>query len=124
MSEKQSCRVRVYALKEKEIRKGKEWAKDILRECHPFSIFHLTNYCRFPTATFTRNAIKTMEIIEPFVHLPEFHVVICKCQLAVTPVPNRLKTHLSGGKHRWKSEERRRIVHRVSGLKDLIRDRR
>jgi hypothetical protein len=61
--------------------------------------------------------------MNPFVHLPKYHVVVCtgkECQHAVLPV--HIDRHLSSPHHNYNIEQRKQIVQEVQQIPGLIQD--
>jgi hypothetical protein len=52
--------------------------------------------------------------MNPFVHLPEYHVVVCtgkECRYAVLPV--HVDSHLSSPHHGYNPEQRKQVIQEV-----------
>jgi hypothetical protein len=63
--------------------------------------------------------------MNPFVHLPKYHVVVCtgkECRHAVLPI--HVDSHLSSPHHSYNTEQRKQVVQEVQQIPGLIQDRR
>jgi hypothetical protein len=61
--------------------------------------------------------------MNPFTHLPDFHVIVCtgpKCKFAVLPI--HVDSHLSSLHHNYNKEQREQVIEEISQIKGLIQD--
>jgi superfamily II DNA helicase RecQ len=72
-------------------------------------------------ALFQLHRRPTFITMDRFIHLPEFHVIICKeCKYAV--LPSHINTHFAAKPHKLGVEERRKIIQEVAIVDGLIVD--
>ena len=63
--------------------------------------------------------------MNPFVHLPNFRIIVCtgqKCKYAVLPI--HVDRHLSDPRHNYNKEQREQVVQEISQINGLIQDAR
>lgn len=61
--------------------------------------------------------------MNPFVHLPEYHVIVCsgqKCKYAVLPV--HINSHLGSPHHNYNREQRDQVIREIQQIPELIQD--
>jgi hypothetical protein len=61
--------------------------------------------------------------MNPFVHLPEYHVVVCtgkECKYAV--LPSHIDSHLNRSHHNYNQVQRKQVVQEIQQVEGLIQD--
>jgi hypothetical protein len=69
--------------------------------------------------------ISSIATMNPFIHLPDYHVIICvgpRCKYAVLPI--HVDSHLSNARHNYSKEQREQVIQEINQIEGLIQDTR
>src|SRR5277367_2729415 len=63
--------------------------------------------------------------MNPFIHLPNYHVIVCvgpRCKYAVLPI--HVDSHLSNARHNYSKEQQEQVIQEIGQIDRLIQDTR